>query len=183
MSASTKPRSSRSQLTAGERSQRSNMNRRAAFSRCGTYSSRLDRDWSNSRESLGSVVFIGLNPSTADHRVDDPTIRRCIDFTRRWGYDALTVVNLFAYRTPYPKILKQADDPVGPYNIRHIKNAVKTADLTVACWGRYGSWFNQDQRLFGQLGTKLYCFSQNADGSPAHPLYQRADTKPKLWQV
>lgn len=53
-----------------------------------------------------------LNPSTADENVDDPTIRRCINFAKDWGYGGMYVGNLFAFRTAYPKELKEAGFPV-----------------------------------------------------------------------
>jgi len=154
--------------------------RRAAFSRCKRYRYRLERSW-NQDTAAKRVVFVGLNPSTADHRVDDPTIRRCIDFSHRWGYNAVTVINLFAYRTPYPAELKKADNPIGPYNRSHCKAVIEDAELVIACWGRYGNWFDQDLAFASWVDTPLQCLSVNRDGSPAHPLYIRADTKPCRW--
>jgi len=51
-------------------------------------------------EGSRDVTWIMLNPSTADDQVDDPTIRRCIGFSRAWGFGAMNVVNLFALRSP-----------------------------------------------------------------------------------
>ena len=82
------------------------MHRRTTFSSCRTYRYVLWRelDAANPRYAL----FIGLNPSTADEVADDPTIRRCKDFARRWGYGAVCVANLFAYRATKPAKLKAA---------------------------------------------------------------------------
>lgn len=102
-------------------------------------------------------------------------------FTRSWGYNALTVVNLFAYRTPYPDELKRAEDPIGPYNTKRISTAIRQADLVIACWGKDGAWLHQDQRLAKRFSGKLHCLAMNKDGSPAHPLYQRADKIPEAW--
>ena len=79
------------------------MERRANFSRCRQYRYALWRQWGASADF---VLIVGLNPSTADHRRDDPTIRRCIGFARDWGYSGLCVANLFAYRATYPAQLK-----------------------------------------------------------------------------
>lgn len=154
--------------------------RTASFSRCKQYRYKLERRW-NQHAPTRRVVFIGLNPSTADHRVDDPTIRRCMDFTQRWGYNSVSVVNLFAYRTPYPKLLRQALDPIGPYNTKHLKNVIDAADLVIACWGKHGNWQDRDKRLAKRYSNALHCLAVNRDGSPAHPLYQRADTQPMRW--
>ncbi len=69
-----------------------------------------------------AAMFLMLNPSTADETEDDPTIRRCIGFARRWGYSTLHVANLFAFRATSPADLKMASDPIGPDNDRHLVN-------------------------------------------------------------
>lgn len=155
--------------------------RKASFSRCKHYRYKLERRW-DAHNPAKRVVFIGLNPSTADHRVDDPTIRRCMDFTQRWGFNAVTVVNLFAYRTPYPQELRQALDPIGPYNTKYLSRVINSADLVIACWGRHGNWRDQDKRIAKRHASALHCLAINSDGSPAHPLYQRGDTQPFKWQ-
>jgi len=104
-----------------------------------------------------------------------------MDFTARWGYNSLTVINLFAYRTPYPQKLKEAQDPVGRYNARHTQQALSHADLIIACWGRHGNLLEQNKRIGAKFNGQLFCLATNADGSPAHPLYQRASTQPRLW--
>ena len=160
----------------------SNITRKAAFSRCQRYRYQLERRW-ECESPAKRVVFIGLNPSTADHRVDDPTIRRCMGFTRSWGYNTLTVVNLFAYRTPYPAELKKVLDPVGAYNSRHVGSVIRDADLVIACWGRNGCWLEQDKQLVGRFKDRLFCLAENSDGSPAHPLYQPATAQPSRWSL
>ncbi len=70
-----------------------------------------------------------LNPSTADASVDDPTIRRCMGFSRRLGYQGMVVVNLFAWRSPKPSELSKADDPVGPDNNWHIEEAIEEGNV------------------------------------------------------
>lgn len=88
----------------------------AGISECGTYRYWLCREWS---PGLDSLVWLMLNPSTADATQDDPTIRRCMGFARRWGYGGITVVNLYAYRATNPRDLLTAADPVGPENDRY----------------------------------------------------------------
>ena len=89
----------------------------------GNYRYLLWREWDGESKI---VSFIMLNPSRADAEVNDPTIRRCINFAKAWGAQCvsiasrrktticacalrrLEVVNLFAYRTSQPSLLKQA---------------------------------------------------------------------------
>ncbi|MCB0280523.1 MAG: DUF1643 domain-containing protein, partial [Calditrichaeota bacterium] len=83
----------------------------ARFSRDRRYRYALWRTWADGNDS---VLFIGLNPSQADEKENDPTIRRCISFAQDWGFSGCIVVNLFAYCTAYPGELKTIADPIGP---------------------------------------------------------------------
>lgn len=143
------------------------MLRTARFSRCGKFRYALGRRWG---EGERTVLFIGLNPSTADHMRDDPTIRRCIDFARRWGYDGLTIANIFAYRTPYPRVLRAARDPVGPRNDHWIRQLAERSDLVIAAWGAGGEYLARADVVTGYL-SDLYCLGRTKDGWPRHPLY------------
>ena len=147
----------------------------ARFSRCRKYRYSLERQW---QRGEGRVLFIGLNPSTADHRRDDPTIRRCVNFAHEWGFAAVQVVNLFAYRATYPADLKAAADPVGKRNNYWLRRSHRQADLTVACWGNDGQFQDRAAQVLDMLDD-LYCLQVNQSRQPAHPLYQRADVSPQ----
>lgn len=144
----------------------------ASFDATGAYRYRLWRRWAQGP----SVCFIMLNPSTADAEQDDPTIRRCIRFARDWGYAALDVVNLFAYRATDPRTLRGVADPIGKDNARAVAEAVAAASLTVAAWG---AW---PVATHPTTDGPLHCLARNRDGSPKHPLYIRADATPVPWQ-
>jgi len=150
------------------------VSQKARFSSCGRYRYSLYRKWDF---GAGRVVFVGLNPSRADARRDDPTIRRCIGFARSWGFQELEVVNLFALRATYPEDLKNHDQPVGPENDRWIAKAVARADLAIACWGIHGSHNNRDEDVLNSL-PQLHCIALSKDLKPRHPLYLRANLKP-----
>lgn len=150
------------------------MLRRAALSRCARYRYALWREWEH---GAGTVLFIGLNPSTADHRRDDPTIRRCIGFARAWGFQRLAVANLFAYRTPHPAILRQAAAPLGPRNDRWLSKLAGEAQLVIAAWGAGGCFRARDADVLERLGP-MHCLGLTRDGRPRHPLYVRAATAP-----
>jgi hypothetical protein len=122
------------------------------------------------------VAFIGLNPSTADESRDDPTIRRCIGFARRWGFARLEVLNLFAFRATKPTALLSADDPVGPENDLAIAGVLRSADLVVCAWGAFPSSARAADVL--RLIAAPQCLGTTKNGSPRHPLYVRSGTDP-----
>ena len=147
--------------------------RRAGFSRCNSYRYWLSREFD---QGSGHCVFIGLNPSIGDADTDDPTIRRCMGFAADWGFRHLSVVNLFAYRTPSPVVLKSSASPEGAGNRAALRKALRNADCIVAAWGSHGTHLNQASRLARLWSVyPLQCFGQTKNRQPLHPLYQRAD--------
>lgn len=157
--------------------------RAAEFSANRVYRYSLGRAWST---GLPHLVVIGLNPSTADEKRDDPTIRRCVGFARKFGYGGVRVVNLFAYRSTEPGALRQAADPVGPDNFTAIRKAVedclcrsagpgRTVPSRVLCaWGNHGVYRDQDQAVMEwlkDLDVEKVCLGVTKHGSPKHPLY------------
>jgi hypothetical protein len=147
----------------------------AALSDCRRYRYALWRTWD---DTLPRVMFIGLNPSTADEKGDDPTLRRTMDFARRWGFGGVGNGNLFAYRATDPKVMMAAEDPVGRENDRWLKRLAADAGLVVAAWGNDGGFRGRSAEV-RRLLPDLHCLKLNASGEPAHPLYQRADTQPR----
>lgn len=127
------------------------------------------------------LMVIGLNPSTADETQDDPTIRRCIGFAKRWGYGALCMTNLFAWRATRPEDMKRQDDPCGPDNQHHLLSSAKGAGMVLAAWGKHGSYRSQDLTAcawLSEIGVNMHCLRENRDGSPIHPLYVASKTAP-----
>ena len=96
----------------------------AILSDCRIYRYSLTRTWDVNKKY---VLFIGLNPSTADENYDDPTIRRCVDYAHRWGYGGLVMTNLFAFRATLPIDLKNAKFPIGKENNLWIGKLVDTS--------------------------------------------------------
>lgn len=154
----------------------------AVFDRTGLYRYSLGRRWD---PDLPKVVFVMLNPSTADAHHDDATIRRCIALARAWGCGALDVVNLFAYRTPRPAILRRVADPVGPDNDAYLVRASRRAQLVVAAWGHHGTLLGRDRAARALLTatgrSAVYCLGTTQGGQPRHPLYLPRDTRPVPW--
>ena len=150
--------------------------RTAIFDRTEQYRYQLGRRW---QPNGSTVTFIMLNPSTADASQDDPTLRACMQFAQRWDYAALSVVNLFGYRTPHPKVLKQAADPIGAENDAYVLRAVEKAEAVVLGWGNYGGFLGRDRAILNLLTPyqkKLHYLERNKSGQPRHPLYIRRES-------
>ncbi len=150
----------------------------AVISDCGRYRYRLTRELSPNPRT---ATFILLNPSTADATNDDPTIRRCLGFARRWGCGRLAVLNLFAFRATDPAEMKQANDPVGPENRAWFERTL-IDDLSigpVVCgWGVHGKFIDQGLAVLGWLqafGIQPLALGATKDGHPRHPLYLPGD--------
>ncbi|EGF20712.1 MULTISPECIES: DUF1643 domain-containing protein [Streptococcus] len=138
----------------------------------------LSRVWD---EAKPTVLFIGLNPSTADENEDDPTIRKCINFAKSWGYGGILMANLFAYRATNPRVLYSEQDPIGSDNDFYIKEYADKSEMIIACWGNHGSFNNRSHEVYG-LVDSLHCLDTNKSGEPKHPLYIRNDAKPKPYK-
>jgi hypothetical protein len=150
--------------------------RNAILSSCRAYRYVLSREWG----AGPLVLFVGLNPSTADETEDDPTVRRCVGFANAWGYNRLFLANLFGFRSTKPRELLRATDPVGPENDRYLRNLSRRADLTVAAWGVQGRWHGRNDEVCGMLAN-LHYLRLTKGGHPSHPLYLPGSLRPKKW--
>lgn len=150
------------------------MKNTAKLSECRKYRFALWRTWD---ESKPYVMFVGLNPSTADEKTDDPTLTRCINYAKLWGFGGVCMANIFAYRATEPNNMKAAMDPVGAENNDWLKKLSRDAGMVVAAWGNDGSYLGRSGQV-KKLLPNLHCLKLNKSGEPAHPLYQKADIKP-----
>jgi len=150
------------------------MKKNATFSDCRKYRYALWRTWDS---EIPYAMFVGLNPSTADETEDDPTIRRCLNYARDWGYGGLCMVNLFGFRATQPNDMKDASDPIGPDNDTYLITLAKDAGVIIAAWGNHGSYLNRSSEIIKVI-PNIKCLRQNASGEPAHPLYQRKAATP-----
>ncbi|MHB8595182.1 MAG: DUF1643 domain-containing protein [Ktedonobacteraceae bacterium] len=149
----------------------------AVFDKTNTYRYALWRAWSLDHPQ---ITFIMLNPSTADAQRNDPTISRCIAFAQCWGFGALEVVNLFAYKATHPSDLLKAANPVGEENDRFLLQALSRSSCLVAAWGTKGTLLARDKQVLQLLGhwRQVYCLGTTRDGHPLHPLYVSRNTIP-----
>jgi hypothetical protein len=156
----------------------------AIFSSCERYRYQLWRRWYSGPGAPRLAAFIGLNPSTADETVNDPTVTRCIGFAKRYGCDGIYMLNAFAFRATDPRDMKSEHDPVGPLNDAYILETVGVSARVVVAWGTHGSYQGRDLQLAGGilLGEELYCLGKTKAGHPRHPLYLSNDTKLERWR-
>ncbi|NEP19382.1 MAG: DUF1643 domain-containing protein [Leptolyngbya sp. SIO4C1] len=156
--------------------------RLAIFDPTRQYRYSLERRW---QPHGPKVTFVMLNPSRADAERDDPTLRACSQFAQRWGYSALEVVNLFAYRTPEPQVLKTVSDPIGVECDRYLCSAAETAEQIVLAWGNWGALYGRDQAvrsLLSDHASKLRCLGLTQLNQPRHPLYLKRTTALSSWK-
>ena len=122
------------------------------------------------------MVFVMLNPSTADALRNDPTLRRCAGFARREQCGGLVVVNLFALRATDPAALTKHPDPVGPDNDQILCAAAGCGAPVIAAWGVHGELHGRERAVTRLLApAALHCLGRTAHGHPRHPLYLPAN--------
>lgn len=156
--------------------------RSAVISECGTYRYLLTREWGEQTPQSRSALFIMLNPSTADGSVDDPTIRRCVEFAKEWGHSRMDVVNLFAYRATDPAVLDTYDGGIiGPENGDFIMDAIDASQTIIVAWGVTKSERVKQRagtvcHMLARMGRDAQCLGTTKEGYPRHPLYVKGDT-------
>lgn len=142
--------------------------RETVFSECRKYRYALWRSWGGPDSPY--VMFIGLNPSTANETVDDPTVRKCIRYARDWGFASLCIGNLFAICSKDRSVILAADDPIGLDNDKWLTMLSQHASLTVAAWGNSGSYQGRASAVIKTV-PNLRCLRMTKRSQPAHPLY------------
>lgn len=150
-----------------------NVTMSANVSDCGTYRWMLSRSWGDGRK----VCWILLNPSTADDCKEDHTSRRVLHFAKAWDYHALTVVNLYPFRSPH--VSKCRDWAKGDVrlvlkqNLIHIKKQSITAEMMIAAWGNNAwdaLWIDKIvSAIIAGRDRPLYCLGTTLSGAPIHP--------------
>lgn len=157
----------------------------AMFSPCRLYRYRLWRIWD---ERKPRVLFLMLNPSTADEFKNDPTIERCQRRAQAWGFGALEVANIFAYRATDPQALYNrqdaAFDPIGPSNNSAILNAALGCEMIVCAWGTHGALDRRGRDVLRlltlkQQDDKLRHLGLTKCNNPKHPLYIGYSVQPQ----
>lgn len=144
----------------------------------GDYRYVLTRTWDSAAEP---VVFVMLNPSTADATVDDRTVRRCIWFAKREGFGGIIVVNLYAYRATNPRVMFAAEDPVGPANDAIIAEHTRGRTV-IAAWSYHAEPARTEQVLeLLSEAAAVFVLGLTKHGHPRHPLYVRGEAPLAPW--
>lgn len=141
----------------------------------------LTRKWMGNG---GLINWIMLNPSTADEIFDDPTIRKCIGFSKRWGFSELVVTNLFSFRATKPSDLRDMVKldyarAVG-VNDGHLIEQAHRSQLVVAAWGTNGHLAGRDEDVMQRVlpDIRFYCIGKTKHGHPLHPCMTGYTDKP-----
>jgi len=149
----------------------------ATISECGLYRYDLTRRWADGGTTC---AFVGLNPSTADAELDDPTIIRCIGFARDWGHSQLVMLNAYAYRATKPKDMRKAADPIGPLNDNdYLLPWFNSCKVVIAAWG--ANIDSDRQKHLIKLFQWMSVLRLTKGGNPGHPLYLPKTLKPVEW--
>ena len=152
----------------------------ALYSEDEAYRFQLTRIWGQGPR----VLFIMLNPSTATERVNDPTVERCEQRARGWGYHGFSVANIFAYRATLPADLKRAAEPVGAGNDAILASLAREAGAVLCAWGHHGSYQGRGLAVESALrgmGMALSHLGLTKGGQPRHPLYLGYAQQPERW--
>src|SRR5262245_34301763 len=149
--------------------------RSADISPCGTWRYELRRIWN---PPLPPMLVVMLNPSTADGKHDDPTIRTIWKRAAHSGHGELIVGNLGAGRSYNPHVWKRMPDPIGPLNNEVLEALLREAReryaTVVVGWGAHGNFMQRDDWFLDtarKVGVTLYCLGHTLHRFPRHPLY------------
>ena len=129
----------------------------------------LKREWDKSKNK---ILYIMLNPSFADDKNDDPTIRRLINFTKKFNSGGFLVGNIFTTITPNPKELDKSKG-MSDKNFEELIKLINKVDQIVYAWGSS----IEEPQLLKKLVLNPKCFGKNLNGTPKHPLYLPSQTK------
>lgn len=158
----------------------------ARFSACGRYRYEMGRDWTPGGTPPRTILFIGMNPSTADETRSDPTCARELGFSRAWGYTRYLKGNVLSWRATNPRDLPHDPDLAqGPETLDSLARLAAQSEMILMATGRlhrrYADKISETTAAMAATGLPLMCLGTNADGSPKHPLYLRKDLLPVPW--
>lgn len=149
------------------------------YSQCDRYRYGLSRIWNAQQPAL---MFLMLNPSTADEHRNDPTVARCETRARAMGFGAVMIANIFAFRATRPQDLKRAKAPNGDMNNALLDCWSTQAGMTIAAWGVHGGHLGRGVEVARRYRGDMHHLGLTKDGHPRHPLYVSFKTTPTAWR-
>jgi hypothetical protein len=152
----------------------------AVYSEDEAYRFALTRRWGAGQ----GLLFIMLNPSTATELANDPTVERCEQRARAWGYPGFSVANIFAFRATRPADLKRSAEPVGAGNDAVLADLARRAGQVICAWGLHGAHQGRGAAVEERLrdeGVALWHLGLTKGGHPRHPLYLGYDRQAEPW--
>ena len=147
---------------------KNNILREAKFSNDKKERFTLKREWDKSKNK---ILYIMLNPSLADDKKDDPTIRRLIGFTKKFNYGGFLVGNIFTTITPNPKEIDKSL-VISDRNLKELLKLINKVDQIVYAWGNN----IKEPNILKEVVNNPKCFGKNLNGTPKHPLYLNGNT-------
>lgn len=153
----------------------------AGFSACTAYRHWLSRTWDAARPYAN---FLMLNPSTATHLDDDPTVFRTMNYAFDWGYGGVWVTNIFDFRETDPEKMKAHPAPCSDANDTWIVSVARNAGIVVCAWGTDGEFLGRGAHvteLLRENGITAHCLKKTKTNQPNHPLYLRKTLRPVLY--
>lgn len=157
------------------------MNNQCVFSSDRKYRYVLKCTWKDIFDNQErAIVWIALNPSTADQNKLDPTLTRIKNFSINFGYNTFYMLNLFGFRATDPNNMLHCNEPIGKDNDYWIKQITNKSDKIVCCWGNHGKHLNRSAYVLDYLKNKnLFYLQLSKIGQPKHPLYLNSNLKLK----
>lgn len=158
------------------------MLKNAKFNEDRTHRFFLSRLWDNAHSK---ILFIGINPSTADETEDDHTVTRLIKFSQSWGFGGFTIVNLYSFITPEPDDMKKFYMGLSKHqlnlhnkeNLNEILRRARICSMVVFCWGANADLDDIMAYKLVRTFKDAYCFGHTKDGHPKHPLFLASHTQ------
>jgi hypothetical protein len=146
--------------------------------------------WRTWDRELPSILFIGLNPSRGNQFYNDPTLTRCINFSKSWGYGTMFFGNLFSNVEPDSDMMRAISmhesriDEVTT-NL-WLDQMLSMTDEVVCAWGSWDFIERRKKAVIGMISNWFEspkCFGKNKDGNPKHPLYLKATSTLKNYPL
>lgn len=133
------------------------------------------------QKDYGLIVWVMMNPSTADHSKNDPTINRIMAYSRGWGYSGLLVLNIYAIRSTQQANIKGQVGSRNDWWLSTIFEFARKKDVPIVCaWGvKHKDRGDEVRSIAKRVGKKLLCLELSTNAEPKHPLYLSKTLRPR----